>query len=76
MTNTDLRGSSYRNFELATDSVTLCQNACKADAECLAWTYVHPGLQGTNAHCWLKNIIPPASANSCCTSGIERTGAK
>jgi hypothetical protein len=76
MANTDLRGSSYRNFELATDSVTLCQSACKTDTECLAWTYVHPGLQGTNAHCWLKNIIPPAAANSCCTSGIERTGAK
>jgi len=76
MTNTDLRGSSYRNFELATDNATLCQNACKVDAECLAWTYVHPGLQGTSAHCWLKNIIPPATANSCCTSGIERTGAK
>jgi hypothetical protein len=33
-------------------------------------------LQGANARCWLKNIIPPASANSCCISGIERTGAK
>ncbi len=76
MPNTDLRGSSYRNFELAADKATLCQDACKADNQCLAWTYVHPGLQGSAAHCWLKNIIPPLSANSCCTSGIERTGAK
>jgi hypothetical protein len=76
MLNTDLRGSSYRNFELATDKATLCQDACKAETQCLAWTYVHPGLQGANAKCWLKNIIPPASANSCCISGIERTGAK
>jgi hypothetical protein len=76
MLNTDLRGSSYRNFELATDNVTLCQTACKADGQCLAWTYVHPGGQGSSARCWLKNIIPPATANSCCISGIERTGAK
>ncbi len=76
MPNTDLYGSSYRNFELATDNATLCQTACKADTQCLAWTYVHPGSQGTSARCWLKNIIPPTSANSCCISGIERTGAK
>jgi len=49
MPNTDLRGSSYRNFELTTDKATLCQDACKADNQCLAWTYVHPGLQGASA---------------------------
>jgi len=76
MPNTDLRGSSYRNFDLAADKATLCQDACKADNQCLAWTYVHPGLQGSAPRCWLKNIIPPASVNSCCISGIERTGAK
>jgi hypothetical protein len=76
MANTNLHGSDYRNFELTSDSATLCQNACKSDNQCLAWTYVHPGLQGSNAHCWLKNVIPPASANSCCISGIERSGAK
>jgi hypothetical protein len=76
MPNTDLRGSSYRNFDLPADKTTLCQDACKADNQCLAWTYVHPGLQGSAARCWLKNIIPPASTNSCCISGIERTGAK
>jgi hypothetical protein len=76
MANTDLRGSSYRNFDLAADKATLCQDACKADNQCLAWTYVHPGLQGSAPRCWLKNIIPPASENSCCISGVERTGAK
>jgi hypothetical protein len=76
MLNTDLRGADYRGFDLTTDNPTLCQTACKADSQCLAWTYVHPGVQKASARCWLKNIIPPASANSCCTSGIERTGAK
>jgi hypothetical protein len=72
MPNTDLRGDSYRNFELSSTDPTLCQNACKAESQCLAWTYVHPGLQGSNARCWLKNVVPSATANNCCTSGIER----
>jgi hypothetical protein len=76
MANTDLHGSSYRNFDLPADKATLCQDACKAETQCLAWTYVHLGQQGSHAHCWLKNVIPPATANSCCISGIERTGAK
>jgi hypothetical protein len=72
LVNTDLRGSSYRNFEMSADTWPLCQSACKADNQCLAWTSVHPGLQGPNARCWLKNKIPSPTANSCCTSGIER----
>jgi hypothetical protein len=72
MPNTDLHGDSYRNFELSSADPTLCQNACKAESQCHAWTYVHPGLQGSNARCWLKNIVPSATANNCCTSGIER----
>ena len=76
MPNTDLRGSSYRNFELSSADATLCQNTCKAESQCLAWTYVHPGVQGANARCWLKNLIPPPSANNCCTSGIERAAAQ
>ena len=54
------------------DNWSLCQSACRAELQCLAWTSVHPGLQGPNARCWLKNKIPQATANPCCTSGIER----
>lgn len=76
MVNTNLRGSDYRNFDLSADNVTLCQDACKADNRCLAWTYVHPGQQVAGARCWLKNPVPEPSANSCCTSGIERAEAR
>jgi len=76
MLNTDLRGSNYRNFDLSLADATLCQNTCKAENQCLAWTYVHPGVQGPNARCWLKNAIPPVLANNCCTSGIERAAAQ
>jgi hypothetical protein len=76
LVNTNLRGSDYRNFDLSSDNATLCQNACKADNQCLAWTYVHPGAQSANARCWLKNSVPQPTANNCCTSGIERAEAK
>ena len=57
---------------LPTDAWTECQTRCRADNQCVAWTTVHPGVQGPNARCWLKNAIPEPSANSCCVSGIER----
>jgi len=73
---TNLFGSDYRHVELPADDWAQCQSLCKADTQCLAWTTVHPGVQGPNARCWLKNKIPQASTNSCCTSGIERPEAK
>jgi PAN domain/TIR domain len=74
--NTNLFGSDYRKFDLSADNATLCQSACRADTQCLSWTLVHPGVQGPNARCWLKNAIPQATANSCCISGIERAAPK
>jgi uncharacterized caspase-like protein len=76
MINTNLFGSDYRNFALASDDWSKCQTACKADNQCLAWTVVHPGIQGPKARCWLKNKIPQASANNCCVSGVERSQAQ
>lgn len=73
MINTNLVGSDYGTAVLSTDDWTECQSRCRADNQCVAWTAVHPGVQGPNARCWLKNAIPEPSANSCCVSGIERT---
>jgi hypothetical protein len=74
--NTNLRGADYRGFDPSADNWSPCQSACKAEAQCLAWTYLRPGVQGPNAKCWLKNKIPQPTANSCCTSGIERAEPK
>jgi hypothetical protein len=74
--NTNFFGADYRNIVLASDNWSLCQNACRADSQCLAWTAVHPGIQGPNARCWLKNKIPRAMQNSCCTSGVEHGTAE
>jgi len=68
----DLRGSDYANFWNESAEPAQCQNACRADSKCAAWTYVKPGVQGEKARCWLKSDVPPRSKNDCCTSGIER----
>jgi hypothetical protein len=34
--------------------VNFCQNACRNDASCMAFTWVRPGVQGPTGMCWLK----------------------
>ena len=74
MINTNLMGSDY-GTAISVDDWAQCESLCRADNQCLAWTAVHPGVQGPNARCWLKNAIPQPSADSCCVSGIERQAA-
>jgi PAN domain len=62
-------GGDYTNRDLAT--AQLCQQACASEAQCKAWTWVKPGVQGQIAKCWLKNSVPAASKNDCCTSGVK-----
>jgi hypothetical protein len=67
----DRPGSDYKNFNLTKADPNLCLASCAGEAQCKAWTYVNPGVQGPQARCWLKNSVPPATANSCCTSGVK-----
>lgn len=73
---TDRAGSDYKDFDLSEPKYQLCQNACANDSSCLAYTYVHPNVQGSKARCWLKNRVPPASNSSCCISGVKKGGEK
>jgi hypothetical protein len=68
--NTDRPGMNIRNFDLSAADPKLCEDACKADPNCKAYTYVKPGVQGANARCWLKSGVPSPVKNSCCVSGI------
>ena len=71
--DTDRRGGDYKNFDLPEARYELCQAACANDANCLAFTYVKPGVQGSSARCWLKNSVPRGEGGlSCCTSGVKR----
>jgi PAN domain/YARHG domain len=69
--NTDRFGSDYFNFQLPAPQPSLCQQACVGDANCSAWTYVQPGVQGPQARCYLKNPAPPPTPSNCCVSGAK-----
>jgi hypothetical protein len=68
--DTDRPGMDYKNFNLPRNLPTLCEQACKEDPNCKAWTYVNPGVQGPNARCWLKSGVPSPVKNPCCVSGV------
>lgn len=69
--NIDRKGLDYRSFELNQPDAKLCQSTCNGDNRCKAWTYVKPGIQSNKAMCWLKDRVPQAHSNSCCTSGVK-----
>ena len=67
----DRPGGDYKNFNLPSDQPSLCEQACNGEAQCKAWTFVHPGIQGPSARCWLKSSVPPKKNDSCCVSGVK-----
>lgn len=67
----DRPGNDLSVINLPQPNPTLCQNACDGNANCQAWTFVKPGIQGPQARCYLKNPIPAQVANSCCISGVK-----
>lgn len=62
-------GSDYRHFELGTENPEQCRAACASEANCRAFTYVKPGVQGPSPVCWLKHSIPDPKPEDCCVSG-------
>jgi hypothetical protein len=71
----DRGGSDYRNFDVGNADLRdhpelICQTACQKEAQCKAWAYVKPGVQGPKARCWLKTAVPPARVDNCCVSGV------
>jgi len=65
----DRLGGDYSDFDVKTDHIEDCENACKGDKECVAWTYVKPGYKGPQAKCFLKNVVSAMSDNPNCVSG-------
>ncbi len=80
-TFSDRPGNSYRKFVIARDveafvAVKQCEDACKKEAQCKAFTYVKPGIQGGDAVCYLKDTVPASVSDNCCTSGVVRPETK
>lgn len=69
--NRNRPGADYAGFKLVAPNPQSCFNACQADAQCLAWTYVKPGVQDPKALCYLKNPAPAAVVDNCCISGAK-----
>lgn len=66
----DRPGNDYRRFDLPVADPAICQATCRDEAQCVAWTFVKPGVQAESARCWLKNPQPAQVANDCCISGV------
>lgn len=69
--STDRRGGDFFRFELRSPSPAMCQQTCADHAQCLAYTYVQPGVQGPKAVCYLKSPAPAPTPSSCCISGAK-----
>jgi len=70
--NTDRPGMNYKNYATSPDP-QICANDCANDPSCKAFTYVKPGVRGSNSvpECWLKNGVPNPVPGECCVSGVK-----
>jgi hypothetical protein len=62
----DRPGFDYRSFDIGGSASSECAASCVGDPQCVAYTYAH------NRACHLKNRIPAAVINNCCTSGVVK----
>jgi hypothetical protein len=69
--NVDRRGGDFSSFVMPDPNVQLCRSTCDSNGKCAAYTYVNPGVQGPNAVCYLKSVVPPPIPDGCCTSGAR-----
>lgn len=73
--DTDRMGADMYGFALVAADPAMCQTACNVNAQCVAWTYLKPGLRGPQAQCFLKNGVPAPTRNNCCVSGTRGAAA-
>jgi hypothetical protein len=70
-------GLDYKNISIQVPvenktGAEICKSKCDLDgSQCMAWTYVKPGIQGPNGQCWLKKGVPLAVTDKCCVSGVK-----
>lgn len=71
--NVNRPGGDYIDFASGgAHTALLCLAACQSQPACKAWTYVKPGFQGPQSHCYLKSFVPPAQISNCCVSGVKQ----
>lgn len=67
---TNLPGKDYADFPAP--SAAVCRSSCGGESRCQAYTWVKPGIQGREGHCWLKHAEPAIVKDACCDSGPRR----
>lgn len=68
--NIDRPGMDYRRITAPGDPPE-CRRLCDQDSRCVSWTFVARKVQGPTSFCYLKNGVPDAREDDCCTSGVK-----
>ena len=71
--DTDLPGVDYNAFTIPVPGPSWCGYYCVQDSKGQAYTYFPPGVQASNAVCWLKAGIPGARYAPGMVSGYKIT---
>jgi 1-phosphatidylinositol phosphodiesterase len=69
--NVDRPGGDYRTFDLSSGLPEECRDTCMIEPQCVAFTFVKPGLQGPSARCALKSAVPRPSPSPGRVSGVK-----
>lgn len=64
-------GADYREFDLPQPDPNICMDACQREQQCVAYTFVKPGVEGAVARCHLKYKVPKSAWDLNCISGVK-----
>lgn len=70
-TGVNIPGGDIASGALQVPDPGLCRQACDQNSQCLAWTFVKPGIQGAQAMCWLKGTIGQSQRDPNTISGVK-----
>jgi len=68
---TDRPGGDIPGKKYVMANAADCAKSCNGDAQCQAYTYVYPNVQGPKGLCYLKSSVPAPVASGCCISGVK-----
>lgn len=61
--------NNIRGADFDTRNPVECQDKCRGDKSCRAWTWMKPGMETVSGHCHLKDSVPLGKRDNCCVSG-------
>lgn len=67
--HTDRPGFDYADFDV-NNGARACQQRCREDDRCKAWTFVGPHAPKGSGHCWLKDAVPQPEPMKTAVSGV------